>query len=198
MSRAAQLRQTEAIASSTLDQRVQAMKTAIASLNTANAAIRQAQLDLEFSHIVSPITGRASNHQVSVGNLVVGSTTSTNQTLLTTVVSLDPVLFYFDMSESDFLAYQRAVRSGQVGSPREDGTPAQVRLDHERDWTRAGTIDFVDNQIDRTSGTIRVRATFPNPDLFGPGAAPGRAGAGWRWRCGSASARARCRGWCPA
>ena len=166
VSRAAQLRQTDAIASSTLDQRVQAMKTAIASLNTANAAIRQAQLDLEFSHIVSPLTGRTSNHQVSVGNLVVGSTTSTNQTLLTTVVSLDPVLFYFDMSESDFLAYQRAVRSGQVGSPREDGTPAQVRLDDERDWTRTGVIDFVDKQIDRTSGTIRVRATFPNPDLF--------------------------------
>ena len=166
VSRGAQLRQTEALSSSTLDQRVQAMKAAVASLSTANAAIRQAQLDLEFSHIVSPVTGRVSNHQVSVGNLVVGSTTSTSQTLLTTVVSLDPVLFYFDMSESDFLAYQRAVRSGQVGSPREDGTPAQVRLDDERDWKRAGVIDFVDNQIDRTSGTIRVRATFPNPDLF--------------------------------
>ena len=100
VSRAAQLRQTDAIASSTLDQRVQAMRTAIASLNTANAAIRQAQLDLEFSHIVSPITGRASNHQVSVGNLVVGGTTSTNQTLLTTVVSLDPVLFYFDRARA--------------------------------------------------------------------------------------------------
>lgn len=165
VSRGAQLRQTEALASSTLDQRVQAMKVAIASLNTANAATRQAQLDLEFSHIVSPVTGRVSNHQVSVGNLVVGTITSNNQTLLTTVVSLDPVLFYFDMSESDFLAYQRAVRDGQVGSPREGGTVVDMRLDDERDWSRKGSIDFVDNQIDRTSGTIRVRATFSNPDF---------------------------------
>ena len=166
VSRGAQLRQADALASSTLDQRVQAMRTATAQLSTANAAIRQAQLDLEFSHVVSPLTGRVSNHQVSVGNLVVGGTSTTGQTLLTSIVSLDPVLFYFDMSESDFLAYQRAVTSGQIGSPREDGTTAQVRLDDERNWKRIGRIDFVDNQIDRTSGTIRVRATFPNPDLF--------------------------------
>lgn len=165
VSRGVQLRQTETLASSVLDQRVQAMKSAAASLSTANAAVRQAQLDLEFSHVVSPLTGRIGAHQVSVGNMIVGSTTSTNQTLLTTIVSLDPVLFNFDMSESDFLAYQRAVRGGQVSSPREDGTVVDMRLDDEREWSRKGRIDFVDNQIDRTSGTIRVRATFPNPSF---------------------------------
>jgi RND family efflux transporter MFP subunit len=76
------------------------------------------------------------------------------------------VWFYFDMSESDFLVYQRAVSEGRLGSPREAGTTAQVRLDDEREWKRAGQIDFVDNQIDRGSATIRVRATFANPDLF--------------------------------
>jgi RND family efflux transporter MFP subunit len=166
VSRGAALRQSDTLAASSYEQRVQQMKTSAAALNAANAAIRQAQLDLEFSHVTSPIAGRVGNHQVSVGNLVIGSASTTNQTLLTTIVSLDPVLFNFDMSESDFLAYQRAINEGHLGSPREHGTMAQVRLDDEQEWKRTGQIDFVDNQIDRGSGTIRVRATFPNSDLL--------------------------------
>jgi RND family efflux transporter MFP subunit len=166
VSRGAALRQNDFLAASSYDQRLQQMKTATAALQTANAAIRQAQLDLEFSHVTAPVTGRISNRQVSVGNLVVGGSNVGNATLLTTIVSTDPVWFYFDMSESDFLAYQRAVVEGRLGSPREAGTMAQVRLDDEREWKRTGRIDFVDNQIDRGSGTIRVRATFANPDLF--------------------------------
>jgi len=166
VSRGAALRQSDTLAASSYEQRVQQMKTSAAAVNAANAAIRQAQLDLEFSHVTSPITGRVGSHQVSVGNLVIGSASTTNQTLLATIVSLDPVLFNFDMSESDFLVYQRAINEGHLGSPREHGTTAQVRLDGEREWKRTGQIDFVDNQIDRGSGTIRVRATFPNGDLL--------------------------------
>lgn len=166
VSRGATLRQNDFLAASSYDQRVEQMKTATAALQTANAAIRQAQLDLEFSHVTAPVTGRISNRQVSVGNLVVGASNTSSSTLLTTIVSIDPIWFYFDMSESDYLVYQRAVSEGRLGSPREAGTMAQVRLDDEREWKRAGRIDFVDNQIDRGSGTIRVRATFANPDLF--------------------------------
>lgn len=166
VSRGAALRQNDTLAASSYEQRVQQMKTSMAALNNANAAIRQARLDLEFSRVTAPISGRVSNHQVSVGNLVVGNTNFTSQTLLTTIVSLDPVLFNFDMSESDFLLYQRAVNDGHLVSPREDGTMVQVRLDDEHDWKRTGRLDFVDNQIDRGSGTIRVRARFSNPDLL--------------------------------
>jgi RND family efflux transporter MFP subunit len=166
VARGAALRQTEALAANTYDQRVQAMKTAAAALSTANAAIRQANLDLEYSHIRAPVTGRVSNHQVSIGNLVIGSANTATPTLLTTIVSVDPVWFNFDMSEADFLVYQRAVSQGHLSSPRDAGTIAQLRLDDEKQWTRTGKVDFVDNQIDRTAGTIRVRATFDNPGLF--------------------------------
>jgi RND family efflux transporter MFP subunit len=166
VTRGATLRQTEALAANTYDQRVQAMKTAAAALSTANAAIRQARLDLEYSHIRSPITGRVSNHLVSVGNLVIGSANTATPTLLTTIVSVDPVWFNFDMSEADFLVYQRAVSEGRLSSPREAGTVAGLRLDDEAQWKRTGRVDFVDNQIDRTAGTIRVRATFDNPGLL--------------------------------
>ncbi len=165
VSRGAALRQSEALSASIYDQRVQQMKAAGAALSSANAAIRTARLDLEYSHVTAPITGRIGNLQVSTGNLVTGGNNG-GSTLLTTIVSVDPVWFYFDMSESDFLVYQRAVSEGRLGSPREAGTVAQLRLDDERAWSRIGKIDFVDNQIDRSSGTIRVRATFPNPGLF--------------------------------
>ena len=166
VSRGAALRQNDVLAASTYEQRVQQMKTAEAALQTANAAIRQAKLDLEFSHITAPNSGRIGAHQVSVGNLVVGGANSTTSTLLATIVSVDPVWFNFDMSERDFLVYQRAISEGRLRSPGDAGAIAQVKLDDESDWKRAGRIDFVDNQIDRGSGTIRVRASFPNPDLF--------------------------------
>lgn len=165
VSRGAALRQSNSLAASTYDQRVQQLKASTAALQTANAAIRQARLNLEFSRMTAPISGRIGSRQVSVGNLVVGGLNSTTSTLLATIVSVDPLWFNFDMSESDFLVYQRAVNEGRLGSPRDAGTPAQVRLDDEREWKRTGRIDFVDNQIDRGSGTIRVRATFANPDL---------------------------------
>lgn len=166
VSRGAALRRSEALAASSYDQRVQQMKAANAALSTANAAIRQAKLDLEFSRVTAPVTGRIGSRQVSVGTLVVGGSNSSSSTLLTIIVSIDPIWFNFDMSESDFLVYQRAVSEGRLGSPREAGTMAQVRLDDERDWKRIGRIDFVDNQIDHGSGTIRVRATFANSDMF--------------------------------
>ncbi len=161
------LRSQDFLAASVQDQRVQQMKTATASLSSARAEIRSAQLDLEFSHITAPVTGRIGNHLVSLGNLVTGGSSIASPTLLTTIVAFDPIWFNFDMSETDYLAYQRAVALHQLPSARDgDGLTADVQLGDEHGWTRHGHIDFLDNQVDRSSGTIRVRATFANADQF--------------------------------
>ncbi len=165
LARAASLREKDFVAQSTYDQRLQTTKSAAASVETGKAAIRQAQLDLEFSHITAPLTGRISQHLVSIGNLVNGGSTGT-PTLLTTIVSLDPIYVNFDMSEAQFLAYERAAASGKLKSNRDKGVPISVRLTDEKDWGREGTLNFVDNQVDRGAGTIRARGIFPNPNFF--------------------------------
>jgi len=81
-------------------------------------------------------------------------------------VSLDPIWFYFDMSEGDYLAYQRAAVSGKLGETRGNSPVVHVRLADEKEWKREGVLNFVDNQVDRGAGTIRLRAEFPNPDFF--------------------------------
>jgi RND family efflux transporter MFP subunit len=164
LERASKLREKDFVASSTYDERVQEKRVAAAAAEIARADIATAELDLEFTKILAPITGRISRHEVSVGNLVSGGDGSGN-TLLTTIVSIDPIYFDFDMSESAFLGYQRAVQSGTLQSTRE-AIPVFARLTDEPDWPREGTLDFVDNQVDRTSGTIRMRAVFPNKDGF--------------------------------
>ena len=164
VTRGTALRSQDFLAASVQDQRVQAMKSAVAALSGARAEIRSAQLDLEFSHITAPVTGRIGNHLVSLGNLVTGGATITAPTLLTTIVALDPIWFNFDISETDYLAYQRAVAEHRLPSAREGGLGADVQLGDERGWTRHGHIDFIDNQVDRGSGTIRARAVFANAD----------------------------------
>ncbi len=167
--RAEVLRQKDFVAQSTYDQRLQQLRGGTAALEAAQAAVRDAELNLEFCRITAPISGRISRHEVSIGNLVSGGSTGTT-TLLTTVVSLDPIYFNFDMSEADFLAYERAVAQGKLMSTRDDPIPVEAQLIGDKDWTIKGRIDFVDNQIDRGAGTIRVRAVFPNPKyLITPG-----------------------------
>ena len=165
LARAASLREKDFVAQSTYDQRLQTMKSATASVETGKAAVRQAQLDIEFSHVTAPVTGRISQHLVSIGNLVSGGATGT-PTLLTTIVSLDPIYLNFDMSEAQFLAYERAAASGKLKSNRDKGVPVFARLTDETRWTREGVLNFVDNQVDRSAGTIRARGIFPNPNFF--------------------------------
>lgn len=142
-----------------------AADSAQATVKADEAALTQAKLNLEFTHITAPVGGRISRHQVSVGNLIVGGNNGT-ATLLTTIVSLDPIYFYFDMSEADYLGYERAVAQGRLQSNRDRPVPVYVRLTDEQQWLHQGHMDFVENQIDRNSGTIRVRAVFDNPDLL--------------------------------
>ncbi len=165
LERSAELRKKDFEPASSYDQRLSEFKVAAAAVESAKAAIRSAELNVEFTHIIAPLSGRISNHQVSIGNLIVGGD-SPNTPALTTIVSLNPIWFYFDMSESDYLAYERAAKAGKLGETRASSPVVQVRLADEKDWQREGVLNFVDNQVDRGAGTIRVRAEFPNPDFF--------------------------------
>lgn len=148
-----------------LDSARAAAEGAAATVKADEAALAQAKLNVEFTRITAPITGRISRREISIGNMVVGGSTSSS-TLLTTITSLDPIYFYFDMSESDFLAYRRAVAAGLMKSDGDNAVPAAVKLSDEKDWTHEGRVDFLDNQIQRSSGTIRARAIFANPNLL--------------------------------
>jgi RND family efflux transporter MFP subunit len=164
--RAEQLVNNENISRSTYDQRMQQKRAAEAAQAMAEAALRQASLDLAFTEVRAPITGRISDRRVDIGNLVTGDP---NATLLTTIVALDPIHFVFDMSEADYLGFQRAVEEGLLPSARERSTNVQLRLPDEPDtetWPRVGHMDFVDNRIDLSAGTIRARAELANPDGF--------------------------------
>jgi multidrug efflux system membrane fusion protein len=158
--RARQLKQTEFGTAENVDQRAAEQSGALAAIDTAKAAIRDAQLDLEFAHIVAPFTGRMGAHLVSVGSLVSGSRGgTTNTTLLATIVSLDPIHLDFDMSEADYLASQHE----RGGAPKQDDVAISLYGDGHFD--RHGTLDFIDNVLNRSSGTIHARATIANSDL---------------------------------
>jgi membrane fusion protein, multidrug efflux system len=158
--RAQQLKQTSFGTAETVDQRAADVRANQAAIDAAKAAIMDATLDLEFSHVIAPFTGRIGRHLESVGNLVSGSRGGAGPTtLLATIVSLDPIHIDFDMSESDYRAWQRA---DPRATPHAD---AAISLDGDGSFDRHGTLDFIDNAVNRSSGTIRARATVPNPDL---------------------------------
>jgi RND family efflux transporter MFP subunit len=158
--RAQQLKRTEFGTAENVDTRAADQRSEQAAIDTAKAAINDAQLDLEFSRVVAPFTGRIGAHLVSVGSLVSGSRGGTSPTtLLATIVSLDPIHIDFDMSESDYLAWQQANRGA---APHAE---VEISLDGDGHFDRRGTLDFIDNAVDRSSGTIHARATVPNPDL---------------------------------
>lgn len=167
LERTAQLRKNDYATQETYDERVAQVNIATASRDAAIAAVNQAQLNLDYTRVTAPVAGRMGRHEVSVGNLIVGGTSSTTTTtLLTTIVSLDPIWLSFNVSEGDGMTYKRLVQKGEVKSARDNTVEVQGQLMDEKDWPLKGTIDFVDNQYDRSSGTIRVRAAFPNADLF--------------------------------
>ena len=165
LGRTAELRKKDFEPASAYDQRVSDLKVASAAVRSAKAAIRSAELNVGFTRITAPLTGRISNHQVSIGNLVSGSDSATTPAM-TTIVSLDPIYFYFDMSEGDYLAYQRATAAGMLNEARETTPPVYARLTDETEWPRKGQLNFLDNQMDRGAGTIRARADLREPGLF--------------------------------
>jgi RND family efflux transporter MFP subunit len=159
LSRALRLKEATFGTAEAVDQRRADEDAATAALATARQSVLDARLDLEFAHISAPFTGRMSNHLVSVGSLVSGSRGGvTPTTLLSTIVSLDPIYLDFDMSESEFIEYQK----GQTDNPSGRN---QIAL-HLSGQTRIynGRLDFIDNAINRSSGTIHARAVVGNPD----------------------------------
>jgi RND family efflux transporter MFP subunit len=165
LDRVARLLPSRAVSQQDYDTRLQKKKDADAAVLGAEASVRSSELDLSFTQIVSPIGGRVSAKNIDVGNLVTGGN-SGSATLLTTVVSLNPIRFTFDASEAAYLRYNRLAQNGQRASSRDVANPVYVRLADETEWKRRGKMDFVDNQVNAKTGTIRGRAIFSNDDLF--------------------------------
>jgi multidrug efflux system membrane fusion protein len=156
--------QTSAVSEQVVDQRRQALQAAHAAESIAEGALKAAQLNVEFSHVLAPITGRVGRHLVSVGNLVQGSDNGTS-TLLTTIVSLDPIYVYFDVDEATYLRNSKLWFEGKRPSSRDTPNPVQVTLTGETKPSHEGTMDFIDNRLDVSTGTLRSRAVIPNHDL---------------------------------
>jgi membrane fusion protein, multidrug efflux system len=129
----------------------------------AEGALKAAQLNIEFSHVMAPITGRVSRHLVSAGNLVQGS--EGGATLLTSIVSLDPIYIYFDVDEATFQRNNRLWFEGKRPSSRDTANPVQVTLVGDTKPSHEGKMDFLDNRLDVSTGTLRSRAVIPNKDL---------------------------------
>jgi RND family efflux transporter MFP subunit len=171
LSRAVPLARRSTIPERELEARQATRDAAAGLLAGAEAQVKKAALDLEWTEVRAPIAGRISDARIDVGNLITGS--QSDSTLLTTIVSLDPIQFVFEGSEADYLKYQRLDSAGQRPSSRDARNPVAVKLVDETAFTHTGTMDFVDNALDPNSGTIRARAIIDNksgflvPGLFG-------------------------------
>lgn len=163
LERAQQLIKTQAVAETIVDQRRQQLQSAQASVLQAQGALQRAELDVEFTKVRAPIDGRISRHLVTVGNLVQGS--ESGATLLTSIVSLDPIHVYFDMDESIYLKNSRLWFEGRRPSSRDTANPVQIMLSGETKPSREGAVDFLDNRLDVGTGTLRGRGLVPNQDL---------------------------------
>ena len=165
LKRAEELVDRKLIAERDLDAARARTQQAEAALLSALARRRQAELDLGFTRITSPIAGRVGAALVRPGNLV-----APGETLLTTVVSTDPVYIVFDGDEGAYLRYQQMARRGERESSRDARNPVLVGLADEEGYPHRGEMDFVDNRVNPETGTIRGRAVVPNPDgVFTPG-----------------------------
>lgn len=159
LARANRLVGEEAVSAGEIDSlkaRVQAGQAAVAA---AEARVRQKALDMEWTQVRAPITGRISDRRVDPGNQIAGGEGTTGS-LLTTINALDPIYFSFDGSEALFLKAQRARAAGQKASP------VEIQLQDEAGYRWKGELDFTDNGLDPRSGTIRGRAVLHNPNYF--------------------------------
>jgi RND family efflux transporter MFP subunit len=163
LDRALELVKSQNVADAIVDQKRQALQAAEASVIQSQAALKRAQLDIEYTHVLAPMDGRVGRHLVSVGNLVQGG--DAGATLLTTLVSLDPIHIYFDLDEPTYLRNNKLWFEGKRPSSRDTPNPVQILLAGETRPSHDGAMDFVDNRLDISTGTLRVRARVPNHDL---------------------------------
>jgi RND family efflux transporter MFP subunit len=171
--RARPLLKNQTVSEQSFDQRQQAAREAEAQVKSAEAKLKSSELDLEFTHISAPLKGRIGRKLVSAGNYVNGGGTA-QSTLLTTIVSEDPIQFYFDISESAYLKYARLglmTSAKHIEKPQNpESAVVYLGLQNEADFPYKGRLDFTDNRIDQATGTLRLRAVFDNPKgIFTPG-----------------------------
>jgi RND family efflux transporter MFP subunit len=168
LTRVQRLKDTGAVSQEELDERMSTVAQAEANSAGAAAALESARLNLEFTRVTSPITGRVSRAEVTRGNLVTGGTNG--GTLLTSVVSMDPMYLYFEGDEQAYLRYGQMARNGERPSSRDAANPVRVGLANEEGFPHTGQVDFVDNQLNPQTGTIRARAVLENKDgVYTPG-----------------------------
>lgn len=160
--RAVDLRRTGNISEQVAQQRQQAYGEALSSLKSAEAQVLTARLNLEWTDVRSPIDGKIGRKMVTEGNLIAAGASSS---VLTTIVNVSPIYFYFDVDEQSYLRYMEFVRSGQIKQD-DGGTPVEIALPNSTDFNIKGRIDFADNQLDNQTGTLRVRATIPNENAY--------------------------------
>lgn len=163
LDRATTLIRTQAISENIVDQRRQQLAAAQAAVLQADGALKRALLDVEYTKVRAPIEGRISRHLVTVGNLVQGS--ESGATLLTSIVTMNPIYVYFDMDESIYLRNSRLWFEGKRPSSRDTANPVQITLTGETKPSREGKVDFLDNRLDVSTGTLRGRALVDNTDL---------------------------------
>ena len=162
--RATELRAKNTISTSEFDQKVAALKQSQAEVSVAKAAFAAAKLNLEFTEIRSPIDGRISDERVKAGNLVQPGPGP--ESILTTVVSVDPIHVYCDIDENRVLKYIRLDDEGKRKTARRVSIPAYLSLGNETDFSHAGVVDFIDNRLDPSTGTLRARAVFKSWNPF--------------------------------
>jgi RND family efflux transporter MFP subunit len=161
LARAEELRAKNVIAKQDYDNAVSQKNVTDAQVIAAQAAVESAQLNLGFTEIRAPVTGRIGREQVTVGNLV-----QADSTLLTTLVSVNPIYAYFNVDERSVLKYQQLVRQGRLADARNALVPVYLQLQNEKSFPHQGTIDFINNQFDPSTGTLQVRGIFPNANGF--------------------------------
>jgi multidrug efflux system membrane fusion protein len=169
LARGQQLLRDRTISEQIFEQRSQAFRNAQSAVAASEAMVRQAELDLEFTELRAPVTGRIGDRRVTTGNLVTGGTGGST-TLLATIVSIDPIRFEFTFDEASLLRYERLAREGTTDVTGRGNAAVRLKLIDEPEFSHYGRMDFVDNVIDRSTGTIRGRAQFGNSDdIFTPG-----------------------------
>ncbi|MDP9084123.1 MAG: efflux RND transporter periplasmic adaptor subunit [Pseudomonadota bacterium] len=168
LGRVQRLKDSGAVSEEELDERKSTVAQGEANVSGSEAALETAALNVNFTRVTSPIVGRVSRAEVTRGNLVTGGTNG--GTLLTSVVSMDPMYLYFDADEQSYLRYTQMARAGERPSSRDTPNPVQVGLANEAGFPHTGSVDFVDNQLNPQTGTIRARAVLQNKDgQFTPG-----------------------------
>jgi membrane fusion protein, multidrug efflux system len=169
LARGQQLMRERTISEQVFQQRAQAFRNTQAAVAANEALVRQAALDLEFTELRAPVSGRIGDRRVTPGNLVTGGTSFTT-TLLAIILSTDPIRLEFTFDEASLLRYERLTREGQKDVTGRGNTTVKLKLIGEKDFSHVGRMDFVDNSIDRATGTIRGRAQLSNADgMFTPG-----------------------------